>query len=177
MKRKSAVDLTDLALGILILGITVAIGARMLITFRDNRLSDLDTATIHNQTIVASDGNTEITLPTDTWGASVTRITNSTSGLEVPTSNYTATVSSTTGNINVDFTGTTSPFNGSNVNVTYGVYNTSNPQWDLPNDAATGLAEYGNWFDILVIVGVAGVILALIFMAFGNRGQGTGVQY
>lgn len=40
--------------------------------------------------------------------------------------------------------------------------------YNLSDAAATGLAEYGNWFKILVIVGVAAVILGLIFMAFGN---------
>ena len=46
--------------------------------------------------------------------------------------------------------------------------------YNLANSAATGLLEYGNWFDILVTVGVAAVVLSLIFMAFG-RGGGTGV--
>jgi hypothetical protein len=45
--------------------------------------------------------------------------------------------------------------------------------YNLANSAATGLAEYGNWFDIIVIVGVAAVILSLIFMAFG-RGSVSG---
>ena len=49
--------------------------------------------------------------------------------------------------------------------------------WNLGNKAALGLGEYGNWFDIIVIVGVAAVILSLIFMAFGRRGGGGGVTY
>jgi len=49
--------------------------------------------------------------------------------------------------------------------------NTANDvAYNLANDAATGLAEYGNWFDIIVIVGVAALILSLIFMAFGRQG-------
>ena len=42
--------------------------------------------------------------------------------------------------------------------------------YNLANDAAEGLAEYGDWFDIIVIVGIAAVIIALIFMAFGRGG-------
>jgi len=171
MKRKSAVDLTDLALGIVILGITVAIGSRMLIVYRDNRLTDLSTFNQNNQTITASDGNPEISTPTDSWVSGLTRVANATGGdAVVPTSNYTATI--TNGNLNLDFIGT-SPWNATSVNLTYSAYNTSNPQWDLPNDAAIGLAEYGNWFDIIVIIGVAGVILSLIFLAF-NSGGGMG---
>ena len=84
-KQKSAVDLTDLAIGIVVLGIVVSIGATILINVRDtNTPSDIS--------------------------------------------------------------------------------------YNLAEDAATGLAEYGNWFDIIVIVGVAAVILSLIFMAFGRRG-------
>ncbi len=93
-QRMSAVDLTDLAIGIVVLGIVVSIGSTILLNVRDT--------------------NTE---------------------------NDTA--------------------------------------YNLAGAAATGLAEYGNWFDIIVIVGVAAVILSLIFMAFGRRGgaAGGGVTY
>lgn len=82
--KKSAVDLTELAIGIVVLGIVVSIGATVLINVRDT-----------------SDANT-------------------------------------------------TPYN-------------------LSDDAAAGIAEYGNWFEILVIVGIAAVVLSLIFMAFGRR--------
>ena len=91
--KTSAVDLTDLAIGIVVLGIVVSIGATILLNVRDTNTTN-DTA------------------------------------------------------------------------------------WNLSNSAATGLAEYGNWFDIIVIVGVAAVILSLIFMAFGRRsGAGREVTY
>ena len=86
--KKQAVDLTDLALGIVVLGIVVTVGATILVNVRDTN-TDYDTS------------------------------------------------------------------------------------WNLADDAATGLAEYGNWFKIIVIVGVAAVVLSLIFMAFGRRGAGT----
>lgn len=50
---------------------------------------------------------------------------------------------------------------------------TNTTAWNVSNDAALGLAEYGNWFKIIVIVGIAAVLLSLIFMAFG-RGKGLG---
>ena len=90
-KKNSAVDLTDLAIGIVVLGIVVSIGATILLNVRDT--------------------NTENSTP-----------------------------------------------------------------YNLADDAASGLAEYGNWFDIIVIVGVAAVILSLIFMAFGRR-ENTSVGY
>lgn len=91
--KKSAVDLTDLAIGIVVLGIVVSIGATILLNVRDTNTAN-DTA------------------------------------------------------------------------------------YNLSNSAATGLAEYGNWFTIIVIVGVASVILSLIFMAFGGRGGGSsGMTY
>lgn len=86
--KNSAVDLTDLALGIVVLGITVSVGATILINVRDTN------------------------------------------------------------------TANTTPYN-------------------LSDKAATGLAEYGNWFKIIVIVGVAAVVLSLIFMAFGRHGGGA----
>ncbi len=91
--RRQAVDLTDLAIGIVVLGIVVTVGATVLLNVRDT--------------------NTE---------------------------NDTA--------------------------------------YNLADAAATGIAEYGNWFKIIVIVGVAAVVLSLIFMAFGRRGQaGGGMAY
>jgi hypothetical protein len=90
--KKSAIDLTDLALGILVLGIVVSVGATILVNIRDTNTAD--------------------------------------------------TVS-----------------------------------YNLADDAATGLAEYGNWFKIIVIVGVAAVILALIFLAFGRGAGSVGQSY
>lgn len=90
--KKSAVDLTDLALGIVVLGIVVSVGATILVNVRDTNAVD--------------------------------------------------TVS-----------------------------------FNLADDAAHGIAEYGNWFKIIVIVGVAAVILALIFMAFGRGAGSVGTTY
>ena len=99
--KNSAVDLTDLAIGIMVLGIVVSIGATILIGVRDTNL-------------------------TNTVGCN----------------------STDTSNCDTD--------------------------WQVADAAAQGLAEYGNWFDIIVIVGVAAVILSLIFMAFGRKdGQGS----
>ncbi len=100
--KNSAVDLTDLALGIVVLGIVVSVGAVILVGVRDTSITD--TAGCNS---------------TDTSDCAVS--------------------------------------------------------YNLANDAALGLAEYGDWFDIIVIVGIAAVILALIFMAFGGRGSSAGV--
>ena len=86
--KKQAVDLSDLAIGVVVLGIVVSVGATILINVRDTN-TDYDTS------------------------------------------------------------------------------------WNVADKAATGLSEYGNWFKIIVIVGVAAVVLSLIFMAFGRRGGGT----
>jgi hypothetical protein len=89
---KSAVDLTDLAIGIVVLGIVVSVGATILINVRD----------------------------TSSAGTS---------------------------------------------------------SYNVSDKAALGLAEYGNWFKIIVIVGVAATILSLIFMAFGRSGGAGGMTY
>lgn len=103
--KKQAVDLTDLAIGLVVLGIVVSVGATILINVRDNRYELSATC-----------------------------------------------------------------------NTTSGVY-TGCPDYELADNAAGGLAEYGNWFDIIVIVGVAAVILSLIFMAFGRRDGGMSGGY
>ena len=91
--KKSAVDLTELAVGIVVLGIVVSIGATVLLNVRDTNVVG-DTA------------------------------------------------------------------------------------YNLSDAAAVGLAEYGNWFTILVIVGIAAVVLSLIFLAFGRDGsRGGGISF
>ena len=174
-KKNSAVDLTDLAVGIIVLGIVVTIGATILLNVRDARLTDLATVTTAGEQISATDGGAALT---ETWVSGVTSITNDTNASIDYTGNYTVSISNGVATVNWD---AASASNGSTpYNVTYNWYNTSREDWALPNDAAIGLAEYGNWFDIIVIVGVAAVILALIFMAFGNRNQGGaggGVAY
>ena len=109
MKMKnSAVDLTDLAIGIVVLGIVVTIGATILLNVRDT--------------------------------------------------NYVLSAT---------------------CNDTSGIYSGCGNAWNLADSAASGIAEYGNWFDIIVIVGVAAVILSLIFMAFGRAASGgdSGMNY
>jgi len=103
--KNSSVDLTDLAIGIVVLGIVVTVGATILLNVRDT--------------------------------------------------NY--VVSAT-------------------CNDTSNIHTGCDSAWTLADSAASGIAEYGNWFDIIVIVGVAAVILSLIFMAFGQRGSGSGMQ-
>jgi len=98
--QKSAVDLTDLAIGVVILGIVVSIGATVLVNMRDTHL----TGTVDCNAVNTSGCGTA---------------------------------------------------------------------YNIADDAATGLAEYGNWFNIIVIVGVAAVVLSLIFLAFGGRTGGA----
>lgn len=166
--KKSAIDLTDLALGILVLGIVVTIGATILVDMRDSRLDELSTFVTYNETITGS--NSTASDLTNTWVKSVDTIYNATDGTVVGSGNYTLSVSSVDGTGSVLVNGAT--YNGESLNVTYTSYNTSRSDWSLANNASLGLNEYGNWFKIIVIVGVAAVILALIFMAFG-RGQGS----
>ena len=51
---------------------------------------------------------------------------------------------------------------------------TDDAAYNLADNAAKGLGEYGNWFKILVIVSVAAVILTLIFVAFRGQSSGSG---
>jgi len=178
-KRNSAIDLTDLALGILILGITVTIGANVLIGLRDSRLEDLSVLSTLNETntsTVTDLSGSEWQLA-NIWGIEVSYCHNAT-GLEseiIGTGNYTVNIDA---GGNIEVTNLTMESSANSWNCSYNYYDTTDTQWALPNSAAVGIGEYGNWFDIIVIVGVAAVILSLIFMAFGNRGQEqSGVSY
>jgi len=170
-KRNNAVDLTDLAIGILVLGIVVTVGTRILLLYRDSRLTDLPLLSVANETntTTVTDTSTPWRL-TNTWVESVDACHNSTSSL-IPTTNYTATITDFGFAEIVNLSG---EHNIEDWNCTYDYYDTTEAQWALPNDAAVGIAEYGNWFDIIVIVGIAGLILSLIFLAFGRGKEGSG---
>lgn len=167
--KKSAIDLTDLALGIIVLGIVVSIGSVLLLGVRDARLSDLATYTT---TANITGSNTTATELTSAYFKSFTSAVNASNVSQaVPTTNYTVSaVDPVSGTSTFLVNGAT--WNGEDITVTYTSYNTTRADYSLANNAAVGLGEYGNWFKIIVIVGVAAVILALIFMAFG-RGAGS----
>lgn len=173
MKQKqNAVDLTDLAIGILVLGIVVTIGTNILISVRDSTLTDLATIETGNESVGITPTVTSDTLA-NTWVKSVDSC-NSATGTAIPAANYTVSIDATSGVATI----TNVSIGTEDINCTYTTYDTTRADWALPNDAATGIAEYGNWFDIIIIVGIAGLILSLIFLAFGNRGGGeTGQAY
>lgn len=169
-QRKSAVDLTDLAVGLVILGVVVSIGAIILINVRDSRLTSLPLVYTGNETITASN-STGSTL-TNTWFSNIVRVYNATDGATLSSTNYT--------NLSVDSSGIAkivfpNPcyYCGSSVNVSYQWYNTSQADYKLANNASLGIGEFGSWFKILVIVGIAAVVLSLIFMAFGRGNQNS----
>lgn len=171
--KQSAVDLTDLALGLVILGIAVSIGATVLVNMRNAQVTDVGSES-YTQTFVPIDTGTSFT---KIWGKAVTNCINKT-GPGINSGNYTYTISPDTGVI--VFKNTSNLFSDANAQwkCNYTVYNVSDPRYTLPDDASVGLAEYGNWFKIIVIVGIAAVVLTLIFMAFGKgRGAEIGGTY
>jgi len=169
-KLKKAVDLTDLAVGIIVLGIAVTIGAIVLVNIRDNTLTGLDTVTTVSESLTTVTETGEVL--TNSWVSSVTDCNNATGSVLIATGNYSATISPLDGHAAIAFTSTDAgdigSFNNTNWECNYTWYNTSRIDWTLPNQAATGIGEYGNWFSIIVIVGVSAVVLGLIFMAFGR---------
>lgn len=177
--RKSAVDLTDLALGMIILGVVVSIGAVITLNIRDNRLTSLDTTSVVNETVSPTGG---VFTLSNTWVQGLSEVTNASDDgnqvaqdVVIDSGNYSFSINSIDGQGTLDFTD--SPFNATDINVSYTYYDTTGQDWALANNATTGISEFGNWFTILVLIGVASVILALIFMVFGNRDFSGSVNY
>jgi len=169
MEKKPAVDLTDLALGIVVLGIVVAIGATLLSTYQDSKLTDLTTYLTVNETVdFTTDGSNQLA---NGYFQSIIQVMNTSDSAIITSGNYSVSVD-VFGKATLTNLTDTFPFEW---DVTYSAYNTtSRADYTLIGDANTGLAEFGNWFKILVIVGVAAVVLSLVFLAFGGRGQGSG---
>lgn len=170
-EKKSAVDLTGLAVGIIILGLVVTIGASIMTTFRNAQVDSLPTYQVANETLttVTAAGET-LTKP---WVAGVITYTNASNGSIINPGNFSLSVDSVMGT-SVITSITNSIYNNSNVNVTYNAYNISDPRYNVADSTLVGLTEFGDWFNILVIIGIAAVILGLIFMVFGNRSSDSG---
>lgn len=175
-EKKSAVDLTELAIGIIVLGIVVSIGAVILTNVGNNQITNAATYQIANETFSPTTAGANLA---KVWVKSVDTVYNTTNNVKLTAPNFTATINQDTGVGTISNSTCVVPAGWSCTSwkVTYTVYNTSDPRYAVPSDAVTGLGEYGNWFKILVIVGIAGVILAILFMAFGGRRQGAAVSY
>jgi ABC-type transport system involved in multi-copper enzyme maturation permease subunit len=170
-QKKSAVDLTDLAIGIIVLGIVVSIGVVILIGIRDSRLTDLSTFSLMDSVAPTGNNVRALTQSSESWFKGITSVVNESGTYPISSANYTvslnqfgkATLTNTSANAKI----------ADAWNITYDSYNTSRTDFSTANKAALGLGEYGNWFKIIVIVGVAAVILSLIFMAFGRNQGGS----
>lgn len=176
MKTKhSAVDLTELAIGIIILGIVVSIGVTIVSNVGTSQVTSLPTYQVVNETISVTSAGTPLSTG---WVQGVNTITNQTTGAIITTGNYSSSINAGNGQGTVsNITAQTLASSGS-WNVTYTVYNKTDPRFAIPNASAVGLGEFGNWFKILTIVGIAAVILGIIFVTFGkNKGGQVGGSY
>ena len=166
--KKSAVDLTDLAIGIVTLAIVVSIGSYILVTYGKTQVTSLDTVSTINESITGLSHAGDMLA--NRWFISVTHCLNATTPYSaIPATNYTSTIDSL-GQGTIYATG--GQYNTTDLLCTYTRYNVSDPRFSLPENGSIGLAEYGNWFKIIVIVGVAAVVLSIIFLAFGGRSAG-----
>ncbi|KKK56414.1 hypothetical protein LCGC14_3064790, partial [marine sediment metagenome] len=152
--KNSAVDLTDLAISIVVLGVIVSIGGSILITYRDTRLTDLDTISTANETADFSTLTSKELA--NGWFKSITSVLNTSDGATIDAGNYSVSTNAISGKATIVNLTADMPWSW---NITYDSYDTSRADWDVTDKAAAGLGEYGNWFKILVIVGVAAVVL------------------
>lgn len=175
--KKAAVDLTALAIGIVVLGIAVSIGAVIIKGVGNSQITNAATYQVANESFSPTTAGAGLS---QTWVKSIDTVYNTTGGQTLSSGNWTQSINSDSGVATL--TNSTCLLNaGSSCTawkVTYTVYNTSDVRYAVPTKAVAGLGEYGNWFEILVIVGIAAVVLSLIFMAFGkSSGEGAAVSY
>ena len=167
-----AVNLSEFAIGIVILGIVASISAVVMLGFRDSQLTSTDTASLTNQVITDPDASFRL-LDTTDWVKSLDAVWNDTNGRTIDSGNYTFVVRETDGVGVLNASTEAGADSTGDWSVNYTVYNKSDPRFSISDNAASGLAEYGNWFKILVIISVAAVILTLIFVAFRGRSSGS----
>ena len=170
--RKSQMDLTALAIGLLILGLIVAIGSNILIGMRDNQRTEVATLIATNETVVeASFSSANGDVLTKGWANEVITVGNETGEVILSSGNYTTSIDPVSGMM--AFKNASANIYGDNWKVTYSYYDTTDPRYSLPENASLGLGEMGNWFDIIVIVGIAGLVIGLIFLGLGKTSGGS----
>lgn len=169
--KKSAVDLTELAISIIILGIVVSIGGSILITYRNTKLTDLSNVATTLESITPSTAGTDFA---NQWANAVSYCQNGTGAamITITSGNY-SLVTSTYGTGSLKNLTSTYVDSAWKCNYTWGNIS-SRADYLLANQSAIGLAEYGNWFKIIVITGVAALILGIIFLSFGRGSSGIG---
>jgi hypothetical protein len=168
-QKKSAVDLTELAIGIVILGITVGIGAVVIHNMATSQITNVGTYSVLLEGVTPYPSGANLAV---TWGKSVDYCQNGTTNV-INSPNWTTSINPSNGVMTIS--NATSTFGSQAWKCNYTVYNVSDIRYNTPIQAEIGLAEYGNWFKILVIVGIAAAVLGLIFLAFG-RGNTSGVE-
>jgi hypothetical protein len=182
INKKGNIDMTGIALSIIILGIVCAVGILITQNVATSQITNTNIIRVNNET-----GSTALS-PTAPMHTQVIWVNEPTDVLTlytanngtVCTSNVTTTVSEGTATLTMTSASQSSPnaCNNTVMNVTYNRYNASDPRFDVASKASIGLGEYGNWFKIIVIVAISAVILGLIFTAFrGNAEGGSGQSY
>ena len=170
--KKSSVDLTGLAIGIIILGLVVAIGSVITFNVAKSQITNAATYQTANESVSPTTAGTVLAKP---WVQGINTVYNDSNGVIISSGNYSLSVNSDTGAGSIlNSTCKVSTASGSCTawKVTYTAYNTSDPRFSVPNNATVGLASYGDWFKIIVIVTIAAVIIGLIYSQFG-KGSGN----
>lgn len=172
-----AVELTEFAIGVIVLGIVVTIGSSVFSNFKDAQVTNLPIGYVKSESITPTTNGANFSkTPLLGWGRDVTECINGTAGPTIRPGNYSVTVDPNWGTMTI--TNNTAASGGEFVPsktawiCNYTLYNTSDQRYALPDKAGIGLGEYGNWFKIVVIVAISAVILGLIFSAFGRATHG-----
>ena len=170
-----AVNLSDFAIAVVVLGIVASIGATILTNQRDAQTTSLPVVTVTNLSADAAVKESGSYLSTIFAKTVPSVCYNQTNSVVIPTANYTSSITAD-GRIAIAYSGPedTVGINNTIWKCIYTRYNVSDPRWDVANKAAVGIGEYGNWFKLMIIVAVAGIILAIIFTAFKPQGGGAG---
>lgn len=175
------VDLTGFAIALIVLGVVAAVGSTILLEYRDSQLDDIATYQVKNETVTDPVNGTYSDLALR-WVQSIGTITNATTGQVVGTANYTTRIRGADGVGQINASHPPVPLDNvsqGNWNVTYTVYNITDARFKIADDASTGLAEYGDWFKVLVVIAVAALVIGLLFssMRGGAGSEGGGTNY
>lgn len=162
--KKGNAQLQGLIISIVVIAIVLAVGLMVLVQFQQAAMVETKTATVVNETgaFLNRTGYLLSKSTSETFSnPAIVSAWNATDDTLIPVANYTLTASSIKNNTNLEYP---------DVLVTYTYkYYTKSSGYNSTGSIVTALTGIPTWISIIILVAIAGIILAAVLGLFGGK--------
>lgn len=166
-------DATGIIRILVILAVTLAVSALIIVGFRDNGIAFVPTTVSNESHNVTTTLNVTLDVSTQSRFISISTVYNDTlgsNGVDIASGNYTA--SEVAGQTLFQLLGVTNTHNGSILNITYS-FNADPEDFfsNITDGGLQGLQTFGDFQDLIALVVVAIIILGLVLFIGTRNGR------